>query len=47
MPIGVHVSPKMEISVILPKLMSLHEIIYTSDRTSGLVGEGLDLEKKM
>ena len=28
MPLGVHVSKKMEISVIVPEMISLHEIIF-------------------
>ena len=28
MPLGVHVSKKMEISVIVPEMVSLHEIIF-------------------
>ena len=28
MPQGVHVSKKMEITVVLPELVSLHELIY-------------------
>lgn len=30
MPLGVHVSSKMEISVLLPQLVSLHELLYDS-----------------
>ena len=31
-PLGVHVSSKMEITVMLPELVSLHELIYAADR---------------
>jgi len=28
MPLGIHVSKKMEISVVLPELVSLHELVH-------------------
>lgn len=49
MPIGIHVSPKMEISVVLPQLVSLHELLHGhQDRFSGgSIADGLTLSMKM
>ena len=30
MPLGIHVSKKMEITVVVPELVSLHELIHES-----------------
>ena len=30
MPLGIHVSKKMEITVVVPELISLHELIHES-----------------
>jgi len=46
MPKGVYVSPKMEITVVLPELISLHDIIHEPQRINGSE-EGLDLRKKI
>ena len=46
MPKGVYVSPKMEITVILPELISLHDIIHEPQKINGSE-EGLDLRKKI
>ena len=32
MPLGIHVSKKMEITVVVPELISLHELIHESTR---------------
>ena len=46
MPLGVHVSRKMEISVVLPELRSLHDFIHSPQSINGSE-EGLSLSKKI
>ena len=46
MPQGFYVSPNMEISVVIPELVSLHDIIHEPQRINGSE-EGLDLRKKI
>ena len=45
-PLGMHVSSKMEITVVLPELVSLHDLIHQPQRINGSE-EGLSLRKKM
>ena len=40
-------SSKMEITVLLPELVSLHELIYAVDRDYSNIDEGLNLRQKM
>ncbi len=46
MPLGIHVSSKMEITVVLPKMVSLHDLIHEPQRINGSE-EGLSLTMKM
>jgi len=46
MPLGVHVSNKMEITVVLPELTSLHELIYQPRNINGS-DDGLSLHTKI
>ena len=46
MPLGLHVSSKMEITVIVPELVSLHDFIHQPSRINGSE-EGLSLSKKI
>ena len=46
MPLGIHVGSKMEITVIIPELISLHELVYSPERLNGSE-EGLSLSKKI
>ena len=45
-PIGVHVSKKMEISVILPEYVSLHDLIHGKKYGSSNM-DGLSLKAKV
>lgn len=48
MPRGVHVSSKMEITVVLPELVSLHELIYAPERINSSSNEGgVNLRQKI
>ena len=46
MPRGIHVSSKMEITVVLPEMVSLHDFIHQPQRINGSE-EGLSLSKKI
>ena len=46
MPLGIHVSQKMEITVILPELVSLHDFLHSPSSINGSE-EGLSLSKKI
>ena len=46
MPKGIHVSSKMEITVVLPEMVSLHDFIHQPQRINGSE-EGLSLSKKI
>jgi len=46
MPLGVHVSPKMEITLIVPNLFSLHDLIHQPQRVNGSE-DGISLDKKI
>ena len=45
-PLGIHVSSKMEITVLLPELVSLHDFIHQPASINGSQ-EGLSLSKKI
>lgn len=46
MPLAIHVSSNMQITVILPEKISLHDLIYEPQRINGSE-EGLDLSRKI
>ena len=46
MPIGINVGSKMEISLVVPEMSSLHDLIHMPSRINGSE-EGLDLSKKI
>lgn len=45
-PLGIHVSRKMEITVVLPELVSLHEFLHSPESINNSV-ESLSLSKKI
>ena len=47
MPLGIYVSKKLEITVVLPELVSLHEMIHAPESINGSEIDGLSLAKKI
>ena len=47
MPLGIHVSKQLEITVVLPELVSLHDLIHAPESINGSELEGLSLAKKI
>ena len=48
MPLGIHVSKQLEITVVLPELVSLHELIYAPERINSSSNEGgVNLRQKI
>lgn len=46
MPLGVHVSQNMQVTIVVPKLVSLHDLVYGSHSAPGF-DEGLALITKI
>lgn len=46
MPIGIHIGKSMEISLLVPEMVSLHDLIHQPQRINGSE-EGLSLNKKI